>query len=208
MSAVAPVALQRALPVEEAARGHFYALLARLLHGAPDAALLARLAAAEPLPAEGDAALAAAWRGLVDASSVMDADAATEEYEMLFDGMGKSVVSIYAGYYGVAPAVEHARVRILAELARLGLGRPQAVTEPEDHYAGLLEVMRVLVAGGAGRSAAPIADQRRFFETFLEPGAGRFFAAVGAAPGANYYRHVAALGSAFTALESESFQLD
>ena len=207
-AAAAPVAVHRVLPPEEAARGHFYALLGRLLHNAPDQALLASLAAAEPLPPEGDADLGSAWRGLVDASSVMDADAAAEEYEKLFVGMGKSPVSLYAGYYGVEPGVEHARVRILAELARLGLERPRTVTEPEDHYAGLFEVMRVLVAGGAGRSPATLADQKRFYAAYLEPGVAKFFAAVGAAPLANYYRHVAAVGRAFTALESESFLLD
>jgi TorA maturation chaperone TorD len=82
------------------------------------------------------------------------------------------------------------------------------VTEPEDHFAGLFEVMRVLVAGGAGRSPASLAEQRRFYAAHVEPGVARFLAAVGSAAEANYYRHVAALGTAFTALESESFQLD
>jgi hypothetical protein len=38
--------------------------------------------------------------------------------------------------------------------------------------------------------------------------APKFFAAVGAAAEANYYRHVAALGRAFMALEAESFDLE
>ena len=68
--------------------------------------------------------------------------------------------------------------------------------------------MRVLVAGGAGRPGARIAEQRRFFDAHLLPGAGKFFAALGAAKDANYYRKVAAFGAAFMALESESFLLD
>lgn len=207
-AAAVPVAVHRALPPEDAARGDFYALLARLLHSAPDPALLAHIAAAPPIPADGDGALARAWQGLRDASSVMDADAAAEEYEKLFVGMGKSELSIYAGYYGCAPAIDHPRVRIQGELAALGLARPGTVTEPEDHYAALFDVMRVLVAGGAGRAPAPLAEQRRFFDAFLRDGVGKFFAAVGGSPKANYYRHVAALGAAFTALEVESFLLD
>ena len=207
-AAAAPVTMHRALPAEEAARGDFYALLARLLHSAPDSALLASLAAAPELPALGDAGLARAWRDLTEASSAMDVDAACEEYELLFVGMGKSPVSIYSGFYSGAPSIDHPRVRIQADLAALGLARHGRISEPEDHFAGLLDVMRVLVAGGAGRSPASIAEQRRFFDAHLAPSVGKFLAALGRAPLANYYRSVAAFGAAFMALESESFLLD
>ena len=209
MSAVAaPVAMHRALAPEEAARGDFYALLARLFRAAPDTALLATLAAASPLPEGGDRALAAAWRNLVDASSVMDPEAAHDEYQALFEGMGKSEVSIYAGFYTGAPSIDHPRVRLQADLAALGLARRESVTEPEDHMAGLFEVMRVLVAGGAGRAPASLAEQRRFYEAHVQQAAARFTAKVGGASKANYYRHVAALGAAFLSLETDSFQLD
>lgn len=207
-AAAAPVAMQRALPAEEAARGDYYALLARLFHGGPDAALLASLAAAPDLPPGGDAALGRAWRDLADASSAMDADAAAEEYDLLFVGMGKSPVSIYAGFYSGAPSIDHPRVRIQKDLAALGLARSERISEPEDHFAGLLDVMRVLVAGGAGRAPAGIAEQRRFFDAHLAPALGKFLAALVRAPLANYYRKVAAFGAAFMALESESFLLD
>jgi TorA maturation chaperone TorD len=208
MAAVAPVAVLRAVPAEEAARGDFYALLARLLFAPPDAALLATLGAAEPIPADGDAAIAGAWRDLIAASSVMDADAAAEEHEALFAGIGKSAVSPYAGAYGGAHTGEPLRVRIQADLARVGLARPDAVTEPEDHFAGLFEAMRVLAAGGAGREPAALEEQRRFFVTHIEPGAARFFEALARAPQSNYYRTVAALGAAFIAVETQSFQLN
>ena len=204
----APVTLKRALPPEEAARGDFYALFARLLHNGPDMPLLGAIAAAAPIPPEGNAALAAAWRGLVDASSVMDADAGLEEYEALFAGVGKAAVSLYSGYYTGAPSIDHPRVRIQADLAALGLGRRETASEPEDHFAGLFDAMRVLVAGSAARAPADVAAQRRFFQDHVEPGVGKFFAALAAASEANYYRRVAALGAAFFALESESFQLD
>ena len=207
-AAVPVAAVHRAPAPEDAARAHFYALLARLLHHAPDGGLLHALAHAEGIPAEGDPALARAWQGLTDASKAMDEDAAAEEYEALFVGIGKSEVSLYAGFYGGAPAIDHPRVRILADLAALGLARPDGVTEPEDHYATLLDTMRVLAGGGAGRGPATLQEQKRFFRTHLEPGIAKLFKAVGASPKANYYRHVAAVGAAFAALESESFQLD
>ena len=203
-----PVALRRALPPEEAARGDFYALLARLLRDAPDMPLLANLAAAPRLPAEGDAALGKAWDELVDASSVMDGEAAVDEYEALFAGVGKAAVSIFAGYYAGAPAADHPRVRLVRDLAALGLARRDAVSEPEDHFAGLFDVMRVLIAGGAGRSPGALAEQKTFFMNHLQPAVAKFFAALEQAPQANYYRKVAAFGAAFAALEAESFQLD
>ena len=132
-----PVALHRALPPEEAARGDFYALFARLLHDGPDGALLRSLAGADPIPGEG--ALSAAWRDLVDASSAMDADAAQEEFEALFVGVGRSEVSPYAGYYMGAPAIDHPRVRIQADLAAFGLAHREDAAEPEDHFAGLFD---------------------------------------------------------------------
>ncbi len=214
-AAVAPVAVHRALPGEEAARGNFYALLARLLIAPPDGALLHALAGAEPLAARPDenapgqpGELARAWEALIAASSVMDADAAAEEHEALFAGIGKAAVSLYAGYYSGATAVEHPRVRIRADLVALGLAPRAEVTEPEDHMGALFEAMRVLVAGGAGRSGATLAEQRRFFEAHVEPAAARFFAALAKAEQANYYRRIAAFGAAFVALESRSFALD
>jgi len=203
-----PVLVRRAAAPEDAARADFYALLSRLFHSPPDGALLASLAAAGPIPADGDPELSRAWQALVDASSAMDEDAALDEFEGLFIGTGKAQVSSYAGFYGGAPAIDHPRVRLVNDLARLGLGRPEAVTEPEDHYAGLFDVMRVLAAGGAGRDPAPLAEQRKFYQAHVEPGIAKFFAAVASAPGANYYRRIAAVGAAFAALESESFRLE
>jgi TorA maturation chaperone TorD len=203
--AVASVALQRMVPPEEAARADFYALLASLFVGPPAQDLIAHLAAARPI--EGDAALARAWLGLTQASAAMDSDAAAIEYDELFAGVGKARVSIYAGYYTGAPARDHPRIRIQAALAALGLARDPRATEPEDHLAGLFEVMRVLVAGVPGRPAAALADQKRFFEEHVGPGATKFFAALAVFPQANYYRHAAAVGAAFMALESESFLL-
>jgi TorA maturation chaperone TorD len=205
-AAVAPVAIHRVLPAEEAARAHFYALLARVLIAPPDGALLHALAVADPLPAQGP--LADAWAKLIDASSAMDADAAAEEYEALFVGMGKSPVSLYGGFYCGATAVEHPRVRVRADLVALGLAPRADSTEPEDHLGGLFEAMRVLVAGGAGRSGASLEEQRRFYEEHVGPAAERFFAALAAAPRANYYRRIAELGAAFVALEGHSFSLD
>ncbi len=98
-------------------------------------------------------------------------------------------------------------MRIIEDLAALGLARSSGVSEPEDHFAGLLDAMRVLVAGGAGRRAASLEEQKRFYEAHVKPGVGRFLAAVREAPESNYYRKVAAVGEAFVGIENESFNL-
>jgi len=210
MSVAAPARVQmhRSLAPEDQARADFYALLARLLRGAADNALLASIAAAGDFPSEGDPALARAWNSLVSAASVMDADAATEEYQKVFEGVGAAEVSIYSAFYVGATAVDHPRVKLIGDLAELGLARRETVTEPDDHWAALLDVMRVLIAGGAGRSPAAVAEQRRFYQSHLAPGLAAFFKAAQAAPSANFYRKVADLGLAFEALETEAFHLD
>ena len=197
---------ERPVAPEDAGRADFYALLAALFHHAPDAKLLRTLALAAPLEG-GDGALADAWKALVAASAVMDEEAVAEEYETLFVGVGKAKVSVYAGWYTGAPAIDHPRVRIIEDLAALGLAHSSGESEPEDHFAGLLDAMRVLVAGGAGRSPASIEEQKRFYEQHVKPGAGKFLAAVRAAPESNYYRKVAAVGEAFVGIENESFNL-
>lgn len=206
MNAVAtPVTLHRPLAAEEAARADFYALLSRLLQAAPDGALLASLAQAGPIE-DGDPRLEKAWRDLVDASSAMDEDAAVDEHESLFGGVGKASVSLYAGFYSGAAAVDHPRVRIRADLA--GLGLTPHTMEPEDFMPGLFDAMRVLVAGGAGRGPATLEEQRRFFQSHLELAWPRLVEAMSRHEKANYYRRVAALAAAFLAIESESFELD
>jgi TorA maturation chaperone TorD len=209
MQAVAtPVTVHRPLAAEEAARADFYALLSRLFQSPPDAAVLSALAAAAPIDAEGDSRLATAWQDLVRASSAMDSDAAFDEYDALYGGVGMAPVSLYAGFYAGAAAIDHPRVRIRADLAGLGLAPREASTEPEDHFATLFDAMRVLVAGGAGRGPATVQEQRRFFESHLAPAFEGFLKATSSAPQANYYRRVAALAAAFLAIESESFELD
>jgi TorA maturation chaperone TorD len=208
VEAAARVQVHRPLPAEEQGRADFYALLGGLVQAAPDQRLLAAIAAADAIPAGGDAALAKAWANLAAASSVMDPEAVRDEFAALFEGVGSAQVSVYAGFYVGATAVDHPRVRIQNDVAAFGLAARDGVTEPEDHWAALFEVMRVLVAGGAGRAPAPLAEQRRFFQSHLEPGAAKFFRALQEAPSANYYRQVAALGLAVVALETESFHLD
>lgn len=192
---------------EEQARADFYALLARLFYAGPDATLLGALARADELvPAGRGASLADAWNALVAASAAADAEAARIEYDTVFVGTGKAPVTPYASYY----LVETGRERLLAglrdELDAMGFARADGAGEPEDHFAGLCDVMRLLIVdGGAGEEA--LLDQRLFFDRYLRGSYPALCAAVEACDAANYYRAVARFARAFLDVEVESFEM-
>ena len=206
-TAPARAALRRPLAPEESGRADFYALLARLFAGAPDARLLQTLAIAPALEGDADPDLASAWSSLVAASAAFDEEAAAEEYEKLFVGMGPALVSIHFGFYAGAAAVDHPRVRIRGHLAELGFAPREDNPQPEDHFALIFEAMRVLTGGTSARDPAPVDGQKRFFEANVAPGVFAFLEAVEAATEANYYRRVAAFAAAFMKIEQQSFNL-
>jgi len=210
----AAISVQRPLPPEDQARSEFYALLARLFADAPDASLLAAIAKAPalaPSSHEGDGGpgdgLAEAWGALRAASAVMEPEAARDEFQTLFVGVGRSEVSLYASHY-IGPQSGRPLAQIRGTLAELGLARRPESSEFEDHLAVVLEIMRMLVAGDAGRRPASIAEQQAFFERHLEPWASVCCNAISANSVANYYRRVAQFADRFLALERDSFAVE
>jgi TorA maturation chaperone TorD len=208
----APVTLRDAVLPEDQARGDFYALLARLFATAPDAILLAAIANAAPLVpdasvGEGVPDLVAAWDALRAASNTLDPAAAADEHQTLFVGVGRSAVSPHASHY-LAPQSGRPLAEIRAALARLGLARRPGTSEYEDHLAVLLETMRFLAVGDAATPAAPIAEQRAFFERYVAPWVFECCVAIEFCPIANYYRQVAQFTRYFLALERDSFAVE
>jgi len=210
----AVISVQRPLPPEDQARGEFYALLARLFADAPDAPLLAAIAAAPALaPSSHEGAggpgdgLAEAWGALRAASAVVDPEAARDEYQTLFVGVGRSEISLYASHY-VGPQSGRPLAQIRATLAELGLARRPESSEFEDHLAIVLETMRMLVAGDADRRPASITEQQAFFERHIDPWSGACCSAISANTVANYYRRVAQFADRFLALERDSFAVE
>jgi TorA maturation chaperone TorD len=208
--AEAVITVHHRLEPEDQARAEFYALLARLFADAPDASLLAAIAAAAPLAPvaqSGPGGLAEAWDALRAASAAMDPEAARDEFQALFVGVGRSEVSLYASHYlGRESGRPLAEIR--TALSRLGLARRPGSSEFEDHLALLLETMRMLVAGDGERPPAPIAEQRAFCERQLASWVFDCCAAILESPIANYYRRVAELTSFFLALERDSFAIE
>jgi TorA maturation chaperone TorD len=193
---------------EEQARADMYALLARMLHAAPDAQMLATLAGAEPIVAQSGHPLDRAWERLVTGAGVMDEHALADEFAALFFSVGTPKLNPYASLYMAGFINEKPLVALRADLARLGLGRAPGQREMEDHLGALCEAMRLLVAGGPGRAARALALQQQFFTTHIAPWYGRCLHDIRTAPEANFYRLVADFAQAFFELEAEAFALD
>ena len=213
MSGAGPqvVAVHPPIAAEDQARANFYALLGRLYGGAPDAALLRAIAAADELPvaaAEGPPRdLAESWRTLIAASAAMDAEAASQEYVDLFVGVGRSEVSLHAAGY-LARAGSSVLSEMRAELSRHGLARQEGVSIYEDHLAAVCETMRVLIGGAPGIEPSSFTDQRRFFEIYVSPWVPGCCAAIIASAIANYYRRVAEFTQSFVAIERDSLAIE
>jgi TorA maturation chaperone TorD len=197
------------IAAEDLARAGFYALLARLFHGAPDAALLHQIAAADDIDAEDAAsALPAAWSGLSTAASGADPQALRQEFDDVFVGVGKPQVVLYGSYYLAGFMMEKPLALLRDDLARLGFARQAGVAEPEDHFAALADVMRLLITDTTLPAQERARRQQAFFARHLEAWYPRLFAALAAAPGADFYRVAGEFGRAFLDLESEAFQIE
>lgn len=208
------VAARHELAPEDQARAEFYALLARLFADAPDASLLRAIAGAAPLsPAArvderaGENDLASAWDSLRAASATIAPEAAREEFQALFVGVGRSEVSLYASHY-IGPQSGRPLAELRASLARLGLARRPESNEFEDHLSLVLETMRMLVAGDGERAPAPLTEQKAFFERHVLPWTTDCCIAISTNAVANYYGRVAQCTQCFVGLERDSLALE
>ncbi|MCK0510115.1 TorD/DmsD family molecular chaperone [Aromatoleum buckelii] len=191
---------------EDAARAEHYALLARLFFAAPDAPLLAALVVASDVFGVGDSPFGVAWAELANAARRTDAQSVHDEYEALFQGIGRPEVMLYGSFYLAGFLMEEPLADLRDDLAELGLARRGGVTETEDHVAALAEVMCHLVITGA--DAAGLARQRAFFVRHLQPWYARLADALAASPRASFYARVGALARAFFDVEREAFAMD
>jgi TorA maturation chaperone TorD len=191
---------------EDQARADLYALLARLYYQGPDAGVLALIAkaGAQILPETGSP-FAVAWRALAAAASGADPAAAQQEYDDLFVGTGRAEVSPYAAHYLAETGRETVLVGLRTKLAAMGLSRKETSREPEDHIAGLFDVMRHLIECGSADAA--LQDQRRFFDRFVEPFYAPFCTAVTKSGRAEFYVRVAVFTQTFLDVEKEAMNM-
>jgi TorA maturation chaperone TorD len=186
---------------EELARANFYGLIARLFYAPPDEQLISELLRAQPI--EGDAAIAAAWRDMVEACRNALPVTLEHEHTELFVGTGKAQVTPYLSHYVVQHATDNPLVDLRQRLAAWGMGRREEVPEYEDHVCGVCEAMRFAIAV---QHRSP-EEQRDFFERFVHPGAIPFCDAVSASNDARFYQHVARFARAFFDIEKSAFEM-
>ena len=190
---------------EDQARADFYGLFAHLLLAAPDAALLAALAGADPIAAAGEFALEDAWLKLTQAAAAVDAAAAADEFAAMFISTGTPALNPYGSFYLTGHLNDAPLAALRHDLARLGLARAPGVGESEDHLGTLCETMRVLIQGGPGMAPRGLDAQKAFFEAHLRPWYAACLADVAASPDANFYRVVAGVVDAFLSIEAQAF---
>jgi TorA maturation chaperone TorD len=203
---VAPVALASADQGEELARAELYGLLASLWLAPPDADLLQQFQVAVTQAPEAGGHLEAPWQALVAAMRETSVEAAADEYDALFLGVGKPEVFLYGSYYLTGFLNERPLAALRSDLAALGLGRDESRLETEDHVAYGFEVMRYLIAGD-DLAVCNLEQQRRFFRGHLQPWVEALCDAVEAHPTARLARALAGFTRAFVQVEAQGFDM-
>ena len=183
---------------EQRYRASAYALLAALLRATPDQALLDHVATLSPeSDAESDD-LADAMTALAAAAGQQRPQDLEDEYNALFIGIGQGEVVPYGSWYLTGFLMEQPLSDLRDDLRTLGFERNPEIHEPEDHIGALFEVFSVMIS-----DAASLAEQQRFFDKHMKPWLTRFFADLGHARSADFYRSVAQFGAAFLELEQK-----
>ncbi len=191
---------------EETARAELYGLLALVYYAPPAPDLIAQLRVAVTQAPAAGGFLEEPWRVLVGIAREMDDATIAAEYTTLFGGVGKPEVYLFGSFYLSGFLNEKPLAALRADIAELGLARDDAMSETEDHFAYLCEVMRYLIAGD-DVAVANLTRQQAFFATHVQPWAQRMCDAMQAHPKARFYAAVAALTSAFLAVEAQGFDM-
>jgi TorA maturation chaperone TorD len=186
----------------EVPRARAYALLAALLARPPAPDLLEGIAA---LKGDGTSWGQALMTLAAVAGGVAPAEA-EREFNRLFIGLQRGELMPYASYYLTGFLQDRPLVDLRGDMARLGIARSPGVAEPEDHIAGILEMMAGLIDGRFGAPATASAQQA-FFERHLARWAPRFFRDLERAQNARLYRPVGALGRLLLEIEQNAFAL-
>ena len=191
---------------EEAARADVYGVLSALFYAPPNPELLTDLRAAPPAREGGTSELETAWQNLAQIARAMDSPDIADEYAWLFGGVGKPDVYLYGSHYLAGFLNEKPLVRLREDLGRLGLARDEAMSESEDHFAFLCEVMRQLIVD-IDAPGTDLSNQRLVFEKHVAPWADAMCAAIEQHPKARFYACAAALARAFVTVERQAFEM-
>ena len=190
------------LPEEDIARAECYALVSRLFYGPPDDDLLKQLSRSNAVDADSENTYVRSFEALRHACRQADAWQIRQQYDDLFVGAGKALVSPYTSAYAAPQGPDRHLVALRERLAAWGLARRDSAFEFEDHVSAVCDVMRWLIV--RGRS---LEHQLAFFDTFAYPGLIPFCNAIDARSTSEFYRAVAGVARAVAAIEKEAFEM-
>jgi TorA maturation chaperone TorD len=191
---------------EETARAEIYGLLSQLFYAAPNEELLSQLQVAVTEAPDAGAFLEEPWRELVACARSLSHDQVVAEYNRLFGGVGKPEVYLYGSHYLSGFLNEKPLVKLRDDLASLGLGKDEGMSDTEDHVAYVFEVMRYLIAGD-DVAVANLTQQMSFFSQHLQPWVPQMCQVLLAHPAATFYARLAAFTEAFLSVELQGFDL-
>jgi TorA maturation chaperone TorD len=191
---------------EETARAEIYGLLAQLFYRVPSPELLAQMRVAVTDAPMAGGFLEEPWRQVVAAARQSSDEEIANECNNLFGGVGKPEVYLYASHYVSGFLNDKPVARLREDLAALGLERDDSMSETEDHFACLCEVMRYLIAGD-DMSVSNLTHQQTFFATHIQPWAQEMTEAIAKHPKAKFFGVLAGFTQAFLGIEAQGFDL-
>jgi TorA maturation chaperone TorD len=208
--------MDRPLSEEDKARADCYALVSRLFYAPVDAELLAVLSDAPKLELPGGESLelitweieadetpyTQAMKTLKQACATAEPELLRQEYDDLFTGAGKALVTPYTSGYADPHAPDRYLVALREHLIAWGLARRDAVFEIEDHVSAVCDVMRWLI-----ERERPLQEQHAFFNDFVYTGVGTFCDAIEARARTPFYKAVAGVARTFLTIEKDAFEL-
>jgi TorA maturation chaperone TorD len=191
---------------EETARAEIYGLLSQLFYQVPSPDLLAQLrVAVTEAPVEGGF-LEEPWRQVVSAARASSDLQIADEFNSLFGGVGKPEIYLFSSHYISGFLNDKPVARLREDLEALGLQRDESMSETEDHFACLCEVMRYLIAGDDVR-VANLTQQCEFFAKHIQPWASDMADVISRHPKAQFYGRLADFTQAFLGIEAQGFDL-
>ena len=191
---------------EETARAEIYGLFAQLLYQVPAPELLAQMRVAVTDAPVAGGFLEEPWRQVVAAARQSSDEEIANEYNNLFGGVGKPEVYLYASHYVSGFLNDKPVARLREDLAALGLERDDSMSETEDHFACLCEVMRYLIAGD-DVSVSNLTHPQTFFAAHIPPCAHEMTDAIATHPQAPFFGVLAKLTQPSLGLSPQVFDL-
>jgi TorA maturation chaperone TorD len=190
------------ISAEDEIRAQVYRLLAAVLSRAPDATLLKSVAALNG----GAGRFGEAIGTLARVAANTQDHAVRAEYQDLFIGLGRGELVPYGSYYLTGFLQEKPLASLRRDMARLGMGRASASSDPEDHAASVLEAMAGLIEGNFGAPAS-LDVQKEFQHRHLASWLPVFFRDLEGAQSSVFYAAVGSVGRAFLEIEAGAFEM-